>query len=168
MKPRSECARPSGPSCDAESNAPSFAAQRPFDASPLDELGAPFLVVAAAPGPLFVQKALQSHQNPTHMHVVPAGWRSFEGEVAMASLGARTAKALLKLASLREQEATVLRELSDLARGSDALAALLPVAASAEEPKASESKDSIQFNELDVERARRHARRLGFPIRRKP
>src|SRR6516225_4046427 len=128
MRPSSECARPSGPSCDAESNAPSFAAQRPFDVSPLDEPGAPFPAVAVAREQLSAQRAPQTHQNLTHMHVVPAGWRSFEGEVAMASLRARTAKALLKLASLREQEAIVLRELSDLARGSDALAALLPVA----------------------------------------
>jgi hypothetical protein len=73
-------------------------------------------------------------------------------------------KILLELASLREREAVILRELSRALRDSDST----PAPELAPPPKApSERKDSIRFTELEVQRARRHAHRLGFPIRRK-
>jgi hypothetical protein len=71
---------------------------------------------------------------------------------------------LLELASLREREAVILRELSRALRDSDAT----PVSELAPAPNAPpERKDAIRFTELEVQRARRHAHRLGFPIRRK-
>jgi hypothetical protein len=74
-------------------------------------------------------------------------------------------KMLLELASLREREAVILRELSRALRDSDSP----PVPELAPAPNAPPARtDSIRFTELEVQRARRHARRLGFPIRRKP
>ena len=83
----------------------------------------------------------------------------------MAKRRALAEKILLELASLREREAIILRELSRALRDSDAT----PAPELAPTPNASPPArtDSIRFTELEVERARRHARRLGFPIRRK-
>jgi outer membrane protein TolC len=79
-------------------------------------------------------------------------------------------KILLELASLREREALILRKLSRALGDSDATPApdpepVPPARAPAHAP--TEPTNSIRFTELEVQRARRHARRLGFPIRRK-
>jgi hypothetical protein len=73
-------------------------------------------------------------------------------------------KILLELASLREREAVILRELSRALRDSDATA---PPELAVPRNAPRERTDSIRFTELEVQRARRHAHRLGFPIRRK-
>jgi hypothetical protein len=78
-------------------------------------------------------------------------------------------KILLELASLREREAVILRKLSRALDDTDATPAPEPVpVAHAPPPAPLQPTNSIRFTELEVQRARRHARRLGFPIRRKP
>jgi len=82
----------------------------------------------------------------------------------VAKRRAMAEKILLELASLREREAVILRELSRALRDSDGTPAP-ELAPPRNAPR--ERTDSIHFTELEVQRARRHARRLGFPIRRK-
>jgi hypothetical protein len=72
---------------------------------------------------------------------------------------------LLELASLREREAVILRELSRALSDSESTTAPeLGPSLKASPPARTES---IRFTDLEVQRALRHARRLGFPIRRK-
>jgi hypothetical protein len=77
------------------------------------------------------------------------------------------AEQILELASLHARQAAILREMGRTMRDSGALPAPVPSPPS-RRPSGDEPKDPITFTELEVQRARRHARRLGYPIRRKP
>ncbi len=75
------------------------------------------------------------------------------------------AEQMLELASLHARQAVILRQMGQAMRDSRVLPAPTPPS---RRPSGDEPKDPIPFTELDLQRARRHARRLGYPIRRKP